>query len=313
MPALSKQRHFEILLAVLALAEERGTVQLDEAAEIAGISDERLRELLEPILYLEFRTGTRDIVSEAREFLLTEDGSLMVANDHWLRDLVTEPPDPETALRLLVAGLAVQSVVSGRTPDLDRALTKLRAVVDARLRIQVEAPPCLAVAQEAWHEGRSLRFRYISDASDAATDREALPYRVYCKWGHWYFQGRAMTDEEPKHFRIDRMVTADLGDVPFDPPPDAAIPDWFDLSGQERTVTLRLTATQLEGLPRPHTTAARTSADGDGRVEVDVTVAGERRLEHLLVTLDPSAEVIAPPECAALQRAYAARLLAVMT
>ena len=276
---------------------------------MVDVDADTLHTLLEPVLYLEFRTGTDEIVSEEGAFLLTEDGRLMVEQEHWLRDLASEAPDPDTALRLLVAGLAFQSVATRPTPDLDRALTKLRAVVAARLRVSVERPPCLPAAQEAWREGRSLRFRYLPDAAEVATEREAVPHRVYCKWGHWYFQGREPGETEAKNFRVDRMLNAELGDVASDPPTDTDIPDWFDLREYERTITLRLAAAQLNALPRPHRVERAGTLD-DGRVEADVTVIGERRLEYLLVCLDPDVEVVAPPEYRELQRSHAARLLA---
>ena len=131
----------------------------------------------------------------------------------------------------------------------------------------------------------------------------------YCKWGHWYFQGRELDDTEAKNFRVDRMLTAELGDIASDPPTDTEIPDWFDLREYERTVTLRLTPAQLDALPRPHRVERTVTLD-DGRVEADVTVIGERRLEYVLVCLDPDVEVVAPPEYQDLQRSHAARLLA---
>ncbi|HXY95054.1 MAG TPA: WYL domain-containing protein [Acidimicrobiia bacterium] len=308
MPALSKQRHFEVLRTALALAEERTVVELEDAARAVGLDPTALRDLLAPVLYLEFRTGSHDLVSESGEFLLTEDGRLMVTERHWLRDLAAAPPDPDTALRLLVSGLAMQSFATEPTPDLDRALRKLRELVAAQLRITVEAPPQLPVAQQAWRDGRSLRFRYLADGAAAATEREAVPYRVYCKWGHWYYQGRQLDETEPKQFRVDRMLQAELGDVAFDPPPDTEIPDWFDLSAHEQTVTLRLTREQLAALPRPHR-VERESPLGAGRVEADVTVIGDRRLEYLLVCLDPDVEVAAPATARELQHTHAAGLL----
>lgn len=309
MPALSKQRHFEILRATLALAEERGVVQLDDAARAVDVDASTLHTLLEPVLYLEFRTGTDEIVGEERAFLLTEDGRLMVEQEHWLRNLASEAPDPDTALRLLVAGLVFQSLATRPTPDLDRALAKLRAVVAAQLLVSIERPPYLALAQDAWREGWSLRFRYLADGAEVASDREAVPHRVFCKWGHWYFQGRELDEDEAKNFRVDRMVDAVLGEVASDPPTDTEIPDWFDLSEYERTVTLRLAPAQLDALPRPHRVERAVELD-DGRIEADVTVIGERRLEYLLVCLDRDVDVVAPPEYQELQRSHAARLLA---
>jgi hypothetical protein len=309
MPALSKQRHFEILREVLALAEERESIELVEAAAAVDIEPERLHALLEPVLFLEFVTRHGNRVGAADEFLLTEDGRLVVSQDHWLRSLCAEPPDPDTALRLLIAGLVIQSVEATGDRDLARAVTKLRAVVAAGLRVSVEVPACLAVAQEAWRDGCSLHFDYISDNASVATEREVLPYRVYCKWGHWYFQGRELQGVEPKQFRIDRMVRAALGDVAFEPPPDVEIPEWFDLHEHERTVRLRLRREQLDGLPRPHRATVVDEVAG-GRVDADVVVTGERRLEYLLLCLDPDVVVIGPAEYGALQRAAAQRVLA---
>ena len=317
MPALSKQRHFEILRATLALAEEQGVVQVEEVASDLGVDAETLRELLDPVLYLAFRTGTDEMVSEDRAFLLTDDGWLKVDEEHWLRDLASEPPDADTALRLLVAGIAYQAVATTPTPDLDRALVKLRAVVAAHLHLVIEKPPCLVAAKDAWREGQSLRFRYVAHGGEEATDREVLPYRVYSRWGHWYLQGREVASDdgaEPKQFRIDRMVSAEVGDVRFDPPLDTEIPEWFDLREHERTVTLRLTRAQLDALPRPHRVERAVDIDtgddaGSGRVEADVVVIGARALEYLLVCLDPDVDVVTT-ECRDLQRAHATRLLA---
>jgi predicted DNA-binding transcriptional regulator YafY len=314
MPAMNKQRHFEILRATLALAEEQRTVSLEDAAEEVGVDVETLRGLLEPVLFLAFYTPNHEMVSEDRAFLLTEDGWLKVDEEHWLRDLASEPPDPDTALRLFVAGLAYQAIAAGRTPDLDRALRKLHAVVAAHLHLAIEKPSCLGVAQDAWRHGRSLRIRYLAYGGEEATDREVLPYRVYSRWGHWYLQGRevgAGDGAEPKQFRIDRMVTAEIGDLRFDPPLDTEIPEWFDLEEHERTVTLRLTRAQLDGLPRPHR-VARVDEIGRGAgepVEADVVVIGDRALENLLVCLDRDVEVVTP-EYRDLQRTHAARLLA---
>jgi len=89
------------------------------------------------------------------------------------------------------------------------------------------------------------------------------------------------------------MVDASLGRVAFDPPPDAEIPEWFDLAEFERTVTLRLTREQLAALPRPHR-VEREDDLRDGHVQADVVVIGERRLDYLLVCLDPEVDVVSP-------------------
>jgi predicted DNA-binding transcriptional regulator YafY len=309
MPAMSKQRHFEILRQVLAMAEERRVVALDDAAAEVGVEPALLRELLDPVLFLAFRTELNGLIDLSRSFLLNEDGELEVDEHHWLRDLAAEPPSPDTALRLLVAGIAMQSVATRPTPALDDAVEKLSTVVGTKLEVAVPSPPALRAARDAWTRGRSLRFRYVRDVDDVASDREAVPYRVYCKWSHWYFQGRELTDDEPKVFRIDRMHDAHLGVIEFDPPPDTGIPDWFDLTGHELRVTLRLRPEQLDALPRTSRVDEQRGC-ADGRVEADVVVTGERRLDHLLVTLDRDVEVVAPASAAERRREHARELLA---
>jgi predicted DNA-binding transcriptional regulator YafY len=96
--------------------------------------------------------------------------------------------------------------------------------------------------------------------------------------------------------------------VEFDPPPDTEIPDWFDLTQHELQVTLRMRPEQVDALPRASHIAERRELD-HGPVEVEVIVTGERRLDHLLVTLDPDVEVVAPESAKARQRDHAAALL----
>jgi hypothetical protein len=308
MPALGKQRHFEILRQVLALAEEQDSVPLATAAEAVGVDPAQLRELLEPVLYLEFRTGQGDLIEESQEFLLDENDILRVDGQHWLRDLTATPPSDDDALRLFVSGIGMQAVASGAIPDLDRAVGKLRSLVNSHLQIPVSAPPCLPAAQEAWHKSRSLCFRYVRADDDKATDREVLPYRVYCKWGNWYFQGREVEGTKPKIFRIDRMHNARVGEIEFAPPLDTEIAEWFDLREHERTLRLRMTDTQLANLPQPHRVESETRLD-DERLEVEVVVAGERRLDYVLVSLDPNVEILEPSDARARQRDHAAALL----
>jgi predicted DNA-binding transcriptional regulator YafY len=307
--AISKQRHFEILREVLASVEEQGSVSLDVAAAMVGVGPAELRDLLNPLLYLEFHEPHGGFVSVTGAFLLTDDDVLLLDQGHWLRNLTTTPPDANAALALLVAGTTMQAIATAATPDLDRALAKLADEVAVTLRFDVVLPPYLETVQEAWRVGRSVRVRYLADGADAPHDREILPYRVYSKWGHWYVHGLALDRDEPHHYRVDRILDASIGDTEFDPPADDEIPEWFDLSEHARTFRVRMRADALDSLPAPHQLGDPTDR-GDGLVELDVTVNGDRRLEHMLVSLPADAEVLSPSECAELRREHAARLLA---
>jgi predicted DNA-binding transcriptional regulator YafY len=310
MGALNKQRRFEALRTVLGLVEERGSAPLAECAAAAGVDEETMRDVLAAALYVDYYDAGGHLVSESGAFLLDEHGVLSLQEGHWLRDLAAMPPSPDDALRLLLAGLAMQAVAERPTPDLDGAVAKLRGVVACDLRMDVARPPALATVHEAIEAKRSLRVRYLREGADTPTERELLPYKVWSRWGNWYLTARDINEADAKQFRVDRMLDPAVGPTPFDPPTDVELPDWFDLAEHERTVRLRMRADRLEGLPAPHRLGEPTDVGG-GRVELDVTVSGDHRLDHLLLCLEPDDEVVAPLEYAQRRRARAQELLEV--
>ncbi len=115
--------------------------------------------------------------------------------------------------------------------------------------VAIDSPPHLPVAKQANSLGRTLAIRYVNDRGEAG-DRTIEPWLVFSNWGRWYVHGRDLGDGRAKWFRVDRIVSAELGTAQFDPPPDIEIPDWFDLGGEE-TVTLRLSADAVDALPTP--------------------------------------------------------------
>ena len=167
--------------------------------------------------------------------------------------------------------------------------TKLERTVAADVVVAIDAPPHLSVVERANSLGRTLHIRYVNDRGEAR-DRTIEPWLVFNNWGRWYVQGRDLDDAasaDAKWFRVDRIVTAELGTTEFTPPPDTEIPEWFDLGGEE-TVTLRLPADAVDALPTPRRIDAHTDC-GDGTVELTVTVNGRQRLERLLVVIPATA------------------------
>jgi len=305
--ALNKQRRFEVLRAALALVEERGAVPLAELAEAVELDEPTLADVLHDALYVDYADASGHLVSESGAFLFSE-GVVSLQQGHWLRDLAAVPPPPDDALRLLLAGVAMQAVAERPTPDLDAAVTKLRGVVACELQVEMDVPPALSAVRAAIEARRSLRVRYLREGADEPVLRDLLPHKVWSRWGHWYLTARDVREAEIKQFRVDRMVDASVGDTEFTPPAEVELPEWFDLAHHERTVRVRMRADALESLPAPHRLGEPTDL-GDGRVELDVTVTGDHRLDHLLMCLEPSDEVLAPAEYATRRRERAAELL----
>ena len=306
---LTKQRQFEALRTVLGMVEERGGMPLTECATAVDMPVDALHDALRAVVLVDYYDADGHLVTESSAFLISSDGVLSMTESHWLRDLAASAPSPDTALRLLLSGVTMQAMTTGATPDLDAAVRKLRGIVAAELHIDVDVPPAFTTIQDAFRRRCSLQVRYLSSGRDESVDRELLPYRMWSRWGHWYLTARDADEATPKHFRVDRMLEARTGTRHFDPPDAVEVPEWFDLSEHDRTARVRMRATALESLPAPHRLGAPTEL-ADGRVELDVTVLGDRRLEHVLVCLEADDEVVAPPEAAELRRTYAARLLA---
>jgi predicted DNA-binding transcriptional regulator YafY len=202
----------------------------------------------------------------------------------------------------------MQAIADAPTPDLDAAVTKLAGEVAVQLRMPVDVPPSLPTLRDALDRHRSVEVRYLRDGADAPTERELLPHRLWSRWGHWYLTARDVTQDDVRQFRVDRVLSARVGTRAFDPPDDVEVPEWFDLSAHARTVRVRMRADALESLPAPHRLGPITEL-GDGRIELDITVSGERRLDHLLVCLPEGTEIISADDLVERRREHATALL----
>ncbi len=310
MAALTKQKQFKILRLVLGMVEEQKSVSLGDCAAAAGVDDETLRSVLGAVLYLNYDTS-RDhlLVDESAAFFLDENDRISLTADHWLRELEATTPDRDGALRLLIAGQTMQTLLSKPDPALDRAVAKLRDEVAVELRIPVDVPPALAIVREAMIAYRSIKIHYRRDGSDSTTPRELLPFRIWSRWGNWYLSARDLTEKETKTFRLDRIIDVEIGEQEMDQIPWTEVPESFVLSDRTQIIRIAIAADAIDSLPS--TTGRDNQTDiGNGRVEIDVTVSGEQQINHLLISLPADAEVISPPEFAARRRTLAAELLA---
>jgi hypothetical protein len=300
-----------LIAETLALADERNSVAIADAAAELGVPADELRTLLEPVLFLEWKTPLGELHGESRAFLLTEDDHLVVTEGHWLRGLASRPPSVNDALRLFTAGIVAQAATS-RTPSspLDSALDKLADVLRAQVVVHVERPQHTDLCERLCARGRTLRMRYLSAVHGEPKDHEIEPHLVASRWGNWYVVGPIVGGDEMIAWRIDRILAAAEGDGAFEPS-DVDLPEWFAMEEHERTVVVLLPEGDLSRLPQPNRAIVNRKLD-DGRVEAEITVIGPRHLDHLLLTLPPDAEVTYPQEYAERRRDLARALLTLM-
>lgn len=306
-----------IIATVLARAEEQGSVDLSAAAAEFDVKPEDLTKWVEALAGLERRLGGHGgIIGDVHAYS-ADDGILTVGMRNWVRDMQNVTPTVGEAVRLLIIATQYVSVMGkgAESESLRSALRKIERIVGPTYKAVVRIPEhYIAIDQNIIHDGesRSLDITYVN-ANFEVRDRTIEPWDLYSISGRWYVQARdpeeADAEREVKVFRLDRISKCKNGTYLFTAPKRDAIPESFDLSDIAEHLTVRVRKAFLDAKPEGVTIGEQRPCD-DGRIEVDLTVYGQRRLDHVLVAIGPEAEVVAPAEFRSRRAAHAAALLA---
>jgi proteasome accessory factor C len=206
-------------------------------------------------------------------------------------------------LALLAAG---ETALAFDTQDeagaLARGLTKLRLAtgsdtetVDVQLGVAAETVlPELRAAAEA---GRCVDIVYYSFARDERTERRVEPRRFFVEKGSWYVGGYCHRAEAERVFRVDRIDSFAVTDLPFvHPAPTGQESATFSIEEAPR-VTLSLPSSRLhllDGLPVDSTTTSNETA------EVTLPVSSARWLDRLMIRIGPGVELLDSTESSVL-------------
>jgi hypothetical protein len=309
MPPVPASKQFEVITGALALAEERESISLTEAALLVGVTRDQLIDLLKPVVYLEFRDAMGEVIAQLDAFDLDPDTDMLhVHTGNWLRDWDADAPPGDAAVRLFVTATVYQAS-GAASPSLDAALRRLRQAVAIDMVIPTERPAGLDVAETAYDRAVSLCFGYTKQGEDVTTQREVLPFDVYGEWSHWFVWGPEAGGGETKYWRVDRMSDVRLGASSFTPTGEVAPRGYFDLSHMAERVVVEVPHSLVAALPQPFSELSRTDL-GDGRCRLEVTIAGTGHIDHFLVSLGPDGHVVAPAAYAERRRRRATELLA---
>ncbi len=202
----------ELMLCVLPWIVSQGGASLAEIGEHFAADPELIR---------------RDLNTVFVEVELGDPGTMVdvdISDDDWvdvhLPGSFEEPPDLDhaEALHLLAAGTAM-AAVEGASDALDPALDKLASVLGegARGALRVDLgsgdPRIRELLRTASRERRQLRLRYFSWGADTVGDRTVDPYALRSVAGEWYLTAHCHDRGALRHFRLDRVLSAEpIGD-----------------------------------------------------------------------------------------------------
>lgn len=211
----------------------------------------------------------------------------------------------------LVAAAEAASVLPGADESgaLSRALDKVRERLGAVVDVADRTPPFTEVVQRAAGNGEILEITYWTASRDEVTVRRIIPRLVFVEDGDFFVLADDERSGSERHFRIDRIHEVhETGErVPLRNV-EPRVGDWFAEANDVRTAVLRLD-------PPAHWVAERYPLRrrtdlGDGRCEVELSVASEEWLARLLLRVGVDGEVVAPQEWQDLGRRTAHTLLA---
>jgi proteasome accessory factor C len=330
-PGRASTARLQRLLALVPYVISRNVVSVAEAAAAFGVTERQLVDDLNTLWCVELRAPDPycpiDLSYEGGEIMVTEADP--VARP--LRLAADEASALLVGLRMLaeVPELAADPPASpageqaGRGSALSRVIAKLEsaageaAALSSQFAVQVDASSdtaqqVLATARQALAAGRRLHMTYYVPGRDEYTERDVDPMRLLVVDGRTYLEAYCRRAEAVRLFRIDRVVSIEMLDVPAEVPPGT----------EPRDID--------QGLYRPGPDDIRVALDlapggrwvadyypcesvrelGDGRLRAELRTADPRWVRRLALRLGERGSVAAPADLADQVRDEAAAALA---
>lgn len=300
----------ERMVATVLLLQARGRVTAAELADELEVSVATARRDLEalsgagiPVYPQPGRGGGWSLLGGARTDLTGLTSGEAQALFALLGPSAGTVPEARSALRKLVRALP-----DTFRPDAEAAA---RAVVVDRAgwgKPTRDRPALVGPLQDAVVRTRKVRLTYAGRASaDGSPPSERLvdPWGLVDKGGHWYLV--AGTERGQRTFRLDRVVSAELTDLPAHRPPDveladawAAVVDRVEQARSGATATLATDARLLPGLRMTFGSYLDVVGDEpDGRVRATVAAQSPTAVAEQLAGWATLVEVVGPPEVVA--------------
>ena len=198
-------------------------------------------------------------------------------------------------MSLLVAlRLLLQVPGSHDRATLHRVISRLELALgapQASAGVMVESGVTSSVLEAidaALAQHRTLRLVYAARTDDAVTDRVVHPHAVVTAEGRLYLEGYCERAEAVRTFRVDRILSAELGAADTAPSADAVT------LGQTLTAQVRLTPASRWALDVYPFSAVHEAADG--HFEAELAYQDLEWLSRIVLSLAGEMQVISSQE-----------------
>jgi Predicted transcriptional regulator len=291
------------LLALVPYLMSHPGAQVPEVAKLFGLTEKQLIDDLQLVWMCGLPGHTPgDLIDVS-----WDGGEIIIDNADTIARPLRLAVDEASALLIALRMLAELPEFEDRDAlvrviaKLEAAAGEAAAAVSNQVAVEVDAAPdALATVNEALRRKRRLSLRYYVPGRDEITPREVDPMRVVMADGRSYLEGWCYRAEGMRLFRLDRIVSAEVTDVPANPPEEAEPIDItegvFRPSPTDELVELEVTAAGrwiAEYYPCEQVTEL-----GEGRLRVALRARDQGWLVRLALRLGDSGKVVSPPALA---------------
>ncbi len=302
------------LLALVPYVAARRVVSLSETAATFGMTERELIDDLNLAWCVELRAPEPYCPID----LSYEDGEISISQAESIARPLRLAAD-EASARLVALRMLAEA--GGDGDAVARLIAKIEAAAgaagaaSAQVAIQIDHPNARGMAATlsgALAAGKRVHLRHYAKGRDEATERDVDPMRLLVVEGRTYLEGWCHRAEGVRLFRLDRVLSVDVLDVPAEVP-DTAEP--VDVDAGLFTASPSDVLVELELGPPARWVAEYYVCEsvtelGDGRLRIGLRTPDTAWLRRLALRLGEDARVVSPAGLADEVRSAAAAALA---
>ncbi len=302
------------LLALVPYVSARRVVGLAETAEAFGMTERELIDDLNLAWCVELRAPEPYCPID----LSYEDGEISISQAESIARPLRLAADEASAL--LVA-LRMLAEAGGGGDAVARLIAKIEGAagaagaVSAQVAVQIEHPNARGLAatlDAALAERKRVHLRHYNPGRDEETERDVDPMRVLVVEGRTYLEGWCRRAEGVRLFRLDRVLSVEVLDVPAEVPENA---EPKDVDAGLFTASPSDVLVELELAPAARWLAEYYRCDSvaempEGRLRIALRTPDTTWVRRRVLRLGEDARVLSPAWLADEVRSAAAAALA---